>query len=96
MRALKHVCLVGVHWRGRVTTQAHEGIETLISADNQIMNGLVTTQAHEGIETHQPHLWYKHFRVTTQAHEGIETSNFSAWWINFFVTIQAHEGIEMP
>ena len=34
-----------------VTTQAHEGIETLFF-DLDGINELVTTQAHEGIETH--------------------------------------------
>ena len=33
-----------------VTTQAHEGIETVLALDLRSQN-LVTTQAHEGIET---------------------------------------------
>ena len=56
-----------------VTTQAHEGIETIKFQGIHILQ-VVTTQAHEGIETYS---WGCHFsdcvHVTTQAHEGIET-----------------------
>ena len=56
-----------------VTTQAHEGIET-VQLTQHVMRYAVTTQAHEGIETA---LWNRCntlYLVTTQAHEGIETA----------------------
>ena len=50
MRALKRDCMVRRVLALFVTTQAHEGIETIATGtDNSI--SIVTTQAHEGIET---------------------------------------------
>ena len=53
MRALKHFPSGEGMTNAEVTTQAHEGIETLIGTRAQILDE-VTTQAHEGIET-SPH-----------------------------------------
>ena len=55
-----------------VTTQAHEGIETL-NVNNCFPLAVVTTQAHEGIETLICSIAIVIVAVTTQAHEGIET-----------------------
>ena len=57
-----------------VTTQAHEGIETLRFWLLQLPD-CVTTQAHEGIETKPLSSDEIIERVTTQAHEGIETKS---------------------
>ena len=56
-----------------VTTQAHEGIETVCESFIG-KSHWVTTQAHEGIETASPQLVLGILTVTTQAHEGIETT----------------------
>ena len=59
----------------RVTTQAHEGIETSFSRLVKML-AKVTTQAREGIETRLlPALSFIADIVTTQAREGIETSS---------------------
>ena len=50
MRALKHALTKYNSETGLVTTQAHEGIETMRVRDVVSMSK-VTTQAHEGIET---------------------------------------------
>ena len=72
MRALKPVLSVQIKSTYAVTTQAHEGIETMITNAKDAATA-VTTQAHEGIET-VLHYWYLgQKQVTTQAHEGIET-----------------------
>ena len=72
MRALKQN-KTGIDFtRFYVTTQAHEGIETIKNSGGfQIW--YVTTQAHEGIETKMNNLPSDSKEVTTQAHEGIET-----------------------
>ena len=48
-----------------VTTQAREGIETLVTIAYAVVNS-VTTQAREGIETCWPHLIFALVFVTTQ------------------------------
>ena len=48
-----------------VTTQAREGIETVVLTDNND-KGIVTTQAREGIETPSTLLPAKPPQVTTQ------------------------------
>ena len=55
-----------------VTTQAREGIETLLVCHLSSDDG-VTTQAREGIETIMGYILYISISVTTQAREGIET-----------------------
>ena len=58
--------------RIQVTTQAREGIETILQRTQQICSR-VTTQAREGIETLSVNGGWDFARVTTQAREGIET-----------------------
>ena len=55
-----------------VTTQAREGIETLLVTDLSAP-AEVTTQAREGIETSLNSFKASITSVTTQAREGIET-----------------------
>ena len=50
MRALKHFEKKDFYKDDTVTTQAHEGIETIEALDGAGTTA-VTTQAHEGIET---------------------------------------------
>ena len=76
-----------------VTTQAREGIETLISENTDFPSN-VTTQAREGIETRLDGLCKLLSPVTTQAREGIETSGTTAFLKIAAVTTQAREGIE--
>ena len=57
-----------------VTTQAREGIETIIEQVNST-DYFVTTQAREGIETVLGDSIEFMNLVTTQAREGIETCN---------------------
>ena len=75
----QQVCIKKYHGKFKilgilaVTTQAHEGIETICKT---FVNKLlyVTTQAHEGIETNNGWVAEGRNTVTTQAHEGIETT----------------------
>ena len=71
MRALKRLCITAILPCLPVTTQAHEGIET-IKASSIASSMYVTTQAHEGIETSGIRSSDRIHPVTTQAHEGIE------------------------
>ena len=72
MRALKQTFVTEILKVYSVTTQAHEGIETITCRLTPKMVA-VTTQAHEGIETLHPDTSVLLYKVTTQAHEGIET-----------------------
>ena len=52
MRALKQITAIEAISGTDVTTQAHEGIETVCQIPAHVIP-IVTTQAHEGIETDQ-------------------------------------------
>ena len=79
-----------------VTTQAHEGIETITCRLTPKMVA-VTTQAHEGIETLHPDTSVLLYKVTTQAHEGIETQHpWEKEIIRRLAAYQLHRNLTSP